>query len=333
MIANADLRKTAKQFFVQSPADLAQGYVQWAKKLKTDPGITYGCVLDRHMIPLHPGDLMAVVARPGHGKSSWMAYMAKKTAAEIVKRKAENEVVVYVTWEQSAEEIEAFFQSGDSYSSTDMVWGRVPDGVIEKAAVGRGKLPVWVFGESKRHEGMKRPKMSIEYVYAAIESMQEDYGVKPVLMCLDYVQIMPTNPRQDKTGQVDEAVRQAKELAIRMGLPIIMGVQAGRKVDEYRNAIPTMSDAQWSSSIEQVADKQLALWRPIRSYDPSDRPFVPINDIEYKNEEDLFIVRILKQRFGIGYGAWAIRFKPQTLEVHDYDTFTPPQPPGRTNRR
>jgi replicative DNA helicase len=242
MIANDELRKTAKQFFVQSPADLSQGYVNWAKQLKDVPGITYGCVLDKHMIPLHPGDLMAVVARPGHGKSSWMAYMAQKTAADIVARKAENEVVVYVTWEQSAEEIEAFFQSGKEYSSTDMVWGNVPISTIELKAVGRGKIPIWVFGESKRHEGIKRPKMSIDYVYAAIESMQEDYGVKPILMCLDYVQIMPTNPRQDKVMQVDEAIRNAKELAIRMGLPIIIGVQAGRKVDEYRNAIPTMSD-------------------------------------------------------------------------------------------
>lgn len=318
-MADIETRKTAKRFFVHSPADLSQSYVQWAKRLKSDPGITYGCVLDKHMIPLHPGDLMAVVARPGHGKSSWMAYMAMRTAADIVRRKAENEVAVYVSWEQSAEEIEAFFQSGHDYSSTDMVWGRVDMETIERKAVKRGRLPIWVFGESKRHEGIKRPKMSIEYVYAAIESMQEDYGVKPVLMCLDYVQIMPTNPRQDKVAQVDEAIRQAKELAIRMGLPIIIGVQAGRKVDEYRNAIPTMSDAQWSSSIEQVADKQLALWRPVRNFDPSDRTTINIGGVEYANDEDLFVMRILKQRFAVGYGAYAVRFKPQTLELIDYD--------------
>lgn len=319
-ITDEHLRKTAKRFFVQTPGDLAQSYVHWAEQLQTNPGITYGCVMDKHIIPLHPGDLMAVVARPGHGKSSWMAYMAKKTAEDIVKRgTANSECVVYVTWEQSAEEIEAFFQSGREYSSTDMAWGKVPMDKIRRGAVKRGSLPVWVFGESKRHEGIKRPKMTIDYVYAAVESMQDDYGVRPTLLCLDYVQIMPTSPGRDKTGQVDEAIRQAKELAIRMGLPVIIGVQASRRVDGYNHQIPTMSDAQWSSSIEQVADKQIAVWRPIKSHDVTEKAYINVSGVEYENCEELFVVRLLKQRFAAGFGAWAIRFIPQTLEVYDYD--------------
>lgn len=321
MITDTELRKTAKQFFVHNPGDLAQSYVNWAEQLQTNPGVTYGCVLDKHLIPLHPGDLMAVVARPGHGKSSWMAYMAKRTAMDIVERGTQDkECVVYVTWEQSAEEIEAFFQSGGSYSSTDMAWGRVPMDKIRGGAVKRGSLPVWVFGESKRHEGIKRPKMTVDYVYAAIESMQEDYGKRPALLCLDYVQIMPTTGSgQDKTAQVDEAIRQAKELAIRMGLPVIIGVQASRRVDGYNSQVPTMADAQWSSSIEQVADKQIAVWRPIKSHDVTDKPKINVAGTDYENCEELFVIRLLKQRFAAGFGAWAIRFIPQTLEVYDYD--------------
>lgn len=320
MINNNDLQTTARNFFVHKPDDLAQSYVNWAERLQNEPGIDYGCVLDKFILPLHPGDLMAVVARPGHGKSSFMAYMAKRTAENIAKRGETKEVVVYVSWEQSVEEIEAFFQSGRTYSSTDMAWGKVPMDKIKTGAVKRVNLPIWLFGESKRHEGKKRPKMSIDYVYAAIESMQQDYGVRPVLMCLDYVQIMPTSPNANKTEQVDEAIRQAKELAIRMGLPIIIGVQASRKVDSYNNQIPTMSDAQWSSSIEQVADKQIAVWRPIKSSDPDSAPTISVGGVTYTNDEDLFVIRLLKQRFAVGYGAWAVRFKPQTLELNDYDT-------------
>ena len=200
-----------------------------------------------------------------------------------------------------------------------MAWGKAPIDKIRKGAIKRGGLPVWVFGESKRHEGIKRPKMTIDYVYAAIESMQEDYGVRPTLLCLDYVQIMPTLPGQDKTAQVDEAIRQAKELAIRMGLPVIIGVQASRRVDGYNNQIPTMSDAQWSSSIEQVPDKQIAVWRPIKSHDVTDKATINVAGVEYDNCEELFVVRLLKQRFAAGFGAWAIKFIPQTLEVYDYD--------------
>lgn len=334
MITNDELRKTAKQFFVHSPADLSQSYVNWAERLQTDPGITYGCVMDKHIIPLHPGDLMAVVARPGHGKSSWMAYMAKRAADDIVKRGATDEVVVYVTWEQSAEEIEAYFQSAGNYSSTDMAWGKIEMSKVRQTAVKRGNLPIWVFGESKRHEGVKRPKMTIEYVYAAIESMYEDYGKRPVLLCLDYVQIMPVQAKTayDKTAQVDEAIRQAKELAIRMGLPIIIGVQAGRKVDEYRMQIPTMADAQWSSSIEQVADKQIALWRPIKTRPVEEMPTINVGGVEYHNNEDLCVIRLLKQRFGIGFGIWAVNFKPQTLELTDYLPPTAGYSNGRTRQ-
>lgn len=311
-----------KRFYLHTPADANQAYVHWAEKLAQDPGITYGCVLDNYLIPLHPGDLMAVVARPGHGKSSWMAFMAKRAADSIIKRQAENEVVVYVTWEQAAEEVEAFFQSHGDYSITDMAWGRADLNVIKRNSVKRAGLPIWIFGESKRHEGRKRPRMTIEYVYASIESMFDDYGVKPILMCLDYVQIMPMARSEDKIAKVDEAIRQAKDLAIRMGLPVIIGVQAARRVDTYTNQIPVMSDAQWSSSIEQVADKQLSFWRPIRNKHPDDHPIIQVGETNYTNDEDLFVIRLLKQRFGIGHGIWAVRFKPDTLTVYDYDTTT-----------
>lgn len=316
-------REIARRFFVHNPADLAQSYVHWAERLKAEPGITYGCVMDKHVIPLHPGDLMAVLARPGHGKSSWMAYMAKHAAQDIVKRGAKDEVVVYVTWEQTVEEIEAFFQSGDDYTSTDMAWGRASMDAIKSKSVKRVNLPIWTFGESKRHEGIDRPKMTVDYVYEAVESMWDDYKVKPVLMCLDYVQIMPTasSGKADRIFQVHEAVNNAKQLAIRMGLPIVIGVQAGRTVDTYKNPIPTMSDAQWSSSIEQVVDKLIAVWRPAKTHDPDKEPYITIAGTEYKNDDELFVVKLLKQRFDAGFGTWAVKFKPQTLQLWDYETY------------
>lgn len=319
-------RETARTFFVHTPEDLSQSYVQYARRIQSEPGIQYGCVLDKFIRPLRPGDVMAVVARPGHGKSSWMAYIARKTALDIAARSKQNgstphqeEAVVYVTWEQTVEEIEAFFQSGKEYSSTDMAWGRVPIEKIERGAVKRGRLPVWMFGESKRHEGIRRPKMTIDYVYEAIEAMQEEYGVRPALMCMDYVQLMPLNETRRKQEQVDEAINNAKQLAMRLGLPIIIGVQARRDVDAYKNPIPTLADAQWASAIEQVADIQLGLWRPIKTHDPVLDPKIKVGGAVFDNHEDLFVIRLLKQRFDAGYGTFAVRFRPQTLEVWDYD--------------
>lgn len=313
-------RETARKFFVHDPATLSASYVNWAERLQTEPGVDYGCILDKYIVPLHPGDLMAVVARPGHGKSSWMAYMARKTAHDIIKRKVKDEVVVYVTWEQTVEEVEAFFQSGSDYTSSDVAWGRVPMETVRRKAIQRPHLPIWVYGESKRHEGIRRPRMTVDYVYESIESMREEHGKRPVLMCMDYIQIMPTDGAKEKLTQVDQAINDAKQLAMRMGLPIIVGVQARREVDSYKNPIPTLSDAQWSSSIEQVADKQIAIWRPIKTHDPAEEPFIKIAGTEYTNDENLFVIKLLKQRFERGYGVWAVRFRPETLEVNDYDT-------------
>ena len=316
-------REVARRFFMHSPDAVSKSYVEWARKLKSDPGVTYGGVLDKHIIPLHPGDLMTVVARPGHGKTSFLAHMAKRAALDIVKRGAqEKECVVYVSWEQTIEEIDSLFQSGKDYSSTDMAWGRVPMEKIEANSIKRISLPIWPFGESKRHEGSSRPRMTIDYVYEAVEAMQEDYGRRPVLMCLDYIQNIPVDSRRNKTEQVDEAANGAKELAVRQGLRVVAGVQASRDVDSYREPIPTMKDAQHSSSIEQISDKMVGIWRPYKTLDPDTTPTIDVGGRVCQNVPGLFVVRLLKQRFDQGYGTWPLHFKPETLELSDY-TFTP----------
>jgi hypothetical protein len=227
--------------------------------------------------------------------------------------------VIYVSWEQTAEEIEAFFQSGGDYSSSDLAWGRVSLDTVRRKAIKRVHLPVWIVGESNRHAGVKRPEMTVDYVYTAIEALVSDHGLRPALMCLDYLQKIPIENQRERNQQVTEAANRTKQLAMRVGCPVLVGVQAGRGVDDYKNPIPTMADAQWSSAIEQNADKQLAVWRPIRTFDPADRPTVKIAGVEYSNDEDLFVIRLLKQRFDAGFGTWAVRFRPQTLEMFDYE--------------
>lgn len=309
----------ARRFFLHTPADTSQGYVQWAEKLASEPGITYGCVMDQFIIPLHPGDLMAVVSRPGHGKSSWMAYMAKREAQRIIERgKVGEETVVYVSWEQPVEEIEAFFQSGDDYTSSDMAWGRADLDVVRRNAIKRVNLPIWMVGTSLRHSNIRKPEMTVDLVYSAIEAMYEEFKIKPTLVCLDYLQIVPAE-KGERRDQVTEAAYNAKRLAMQIGAPIIAGVQAGRQVDQYKSPLPTMADAQWSSAIEQTADKQIGVWRPARTHDPETNPTIEVGGIDYQNSEDLFVVKLLKQRFERGYGVWAVHFKPQTLELHDYE--------------
>lgn len=312
-----------------TPAETATAYVKWSERLRADPGITYGCVLDKVLIPLHPGDLMAVVARSGHGKSSWMAYMARHAAKDIVRRGAgDTEAVIYVTWEQSVEELEAFFQSGSQYTSTDLAWGRVPADLVIKGCLDRPSLPVWLMGKSVTATDPHRKPMYAENVYNEIRWLKEKFGIKPALLCLDYLQIIPVPGNMERNRQVHEAVIQAKELALDVGCPVIAGVQASRAVDNRKSPIPTLGDAQWSSSIEQTADKQIALFRPIREFPPEEQPTIKVGKHDYANVPELFVVRVLKQRFDVGYGTYAMRFQPETLTMTDYEVYQLEPAPG-----
>lgn len=304
--------ETAAEFFLHSPAQSSTRYVQWAEWLQTAPKIDYGCILDKYVIPLHPGDLMAVVARPGHGKSSWMAYMARRTA-----RKMEpNKCVVYVSWEQPVEEIEAFFQSGEHYNSTDLAWGRVDMDKVKEQSVKRVNLPIWMIGHSLKDTDKRKPPMTVEMVYEAIRAMRYEYGYEPVLVCLDYLQNIPVPGTKERTQQVTEATIQAKHLAMEIGVPIIGGVQASRETDRRSVQIPTMADAQHSSAIEQTADKQIALLRPSKIL--SGGEMMEVGDREYMVDDNLLVIKLLKQRLEKGFGVWAVHFEPHTLAMNDY---------------
>ncbi len=310
--------KEAVDLYLHNPAQSATNYVQWVEELQNAPKIDYGCVLDKHLIPLHPGDLMAVVARPGHGKSSFMAYLAKRAADKITERGDNKKCVIYVSWEQSVEEIEAFFQSGENYNSTDLAWGRVDIETVRRNTIGRAGLPIWMIGNSIKKSGIKKPPLTLDLVLDAVRGMRYEYGYEPVLLCLDYLQIIPVKGNGSRFEQVSEATIQAKQLAMEIGVPIVAGVQAARAADNRAGQMPTMGDAQHSSAIEQTADKQLALFRPIKVTEAGE--YITIAGSEYEVNDKLLVFRLLKQRFDVGAGTWPVRFEPHTLKITDYQT-------------
>jgi replicative DNA helicase len=316
------MNTTTKNPYLHTPASVTRSYVQWAERLKTEPGITFGCVLDQFIIPPHPGEMVAVIARPGHGKTSWMAQIALREAERIMKSGDKDEIVVFVSWEQPVEEIEAFFQSARSgYSSTDMAWGRLGMDVVRQGAISRAELPIWTIGTSIETANQPKKPMYIDDVLQTIEDIHATYGKRVTMAVFDYIQIIPIKGKSSRMEQVGEAALQVKRTAMQIGAPVFVGVQASRDVDSYGKAqIPTMKDAQWASTIEQAADKVFAIWRPIRSLLPSEEPYISIGGKQYENNESLFVIRLLKQRLERGFGVWAVHFDPGTLALHDYQT-------------
>ena len=69
---------------VHTPAQLAQEFVQWVEQIQTTEGVPFGIPgIDKVVIPMRPGQLTCIIARPGHGKTSLMAYLAREHAKRI----------------------------------------------------------------------------------------------------------------------------------------------------------------------------------------------------------------------------------------------------------
>ena len=309
------------RLLVHTPGELATEYVRFAETIQEHPGIPFGIrTVDNLVIPARPGNLVVFTARPGHGKTSALARWAKTEAARIQARdRVGKECVVYITLEQVAEEMEAFFQGGGQYSITDFAWGRVDLDIIRRQAVKRAGLPIWVIGHGIGRAGQGAPRMFPETIMAAIESMKEDFGIQPTLLCFDYMQLFPIRDVHERVQQVTEAPVRIKEVAARVGAVAAVAAQARQEVDEYQEKIPTQRDAQWASAIHQTADKHFALMRPIQYYpegqlikiEGSERP-VPVS-------EELFIMRMLKQRFAPGRHTWLMHFDPAYLKLEEME--------------
>lgn len=314
------MTKGDPRLLVHTPAELATAYVQLAEAIKADPGIPFGIGdIDKTVIPMRPGNLIVFTARPGHGKTSVMAYLAKKEADRIRKRGTEDrECVVYITWEQAAEELEAFFQSGKQYSVSDFAWGRVDLDTIKRQAVKRAGIPIWVIGHGIGRAGEGAPRMFPDIIMDAIESMKEDFGVKPTLLCFDYMQLIPIREADRRVEQVTEAPIRVKEVAERVGAVAIVGAQARQEVDERNEKIPGPQDAQWASAIHQTADKHFALMRPILYYE-LDQLIRIEGQAPLKITENLFIMRMLKQRFAEGRHTWLLHFDPAYLVLEELE--------------
>jgi len=305
---------------VHTPADLASEHLHWAERIQAEDGIKFGIPdIDKKVIPMRPGEEIAIIARPGHGKTSILAYLARNTARALPP--AGPQVVVYVTWEQSAEELEAFFQADGKFSITDIAWGRVDLDEVKRRSVKRAGLPIWVIGHGIGRAGQKMPRMTPDVVLGAIESMREDYGVTPALMLFDYMQLVPVEHARDRIQQVTEVPIRIKELALRIGAPAVVGVQARREVDDRDIKIPELRDAQWASSIEQTCDKVFALWRPYQTEIAGSRVQVG-NDFFIVNES-LMIFRMLKQRGDAGRYTWGMHFDPAFLRLGTLEKRTP----------
>lgn len=270
-------------------------------------------LLDDDLNPLRTGQLICILGRPSNYKSGIMQIIARH-ATEQIKDKAD-EIILYTTWEQSIEEhglielaatsrIDAGKMARGDLSETEWKY-------MLKAAVKRGITPLWLIGHSSQ-AGKRRPRLSMNDLGEALAFIVDEMGKRPRLICLDYLQrIRPDNGGTQREKMM-EIVDRAKDMALAFGVPVILGTQAGRQVDERKWKLPQMADGQETSNLEQSADVMLSVWMPKTSE--------LLGDTVGKNPqlevtEDLLYLAILKQKFGVAPRTYALKVQPEINHV------------------
>lgn len=225
-------------------------------------------------VPVLPGELISVIGRPGNGKTGFMLRWARERAhwlqqqAELGNETAKNSVVVYVTLEQTVEELRLFHMAAENkFSMSSIANGKLSAdqwGGVKKNLRKLHPVPLWFIGRS-----MDRRKHKIETspdnIFAALESIERWQGDNITQsidsVFIDYLQkfIPEGNNFVEFYGKTTNKI---KDWAGKLMTRVVMGIQAKREVDERKIQIPMMEDGQWTSSIEHFSDGVLSVVRP-----------------------------------------------------------------------
>lgn len=229
-------------------------------------GIYFGLdEIDQHMTPLLPDNLVTIIGRPRNGKTAVMLWWARQQAARLAAAGVQNRAVVYITYEQSAEDLTAFQAAADARVSIDgLQRGTLADGDWQKVVAsltGAVVRPLAIIGHSAERR-QRRPRLTLTHVGQTIEYMIDTLKISPHMVFVDYLQRIPAERRQDRRLEVSEALDRCKDACLAYGVPWVVGVQARREVDRYDVQIPQIADGQETANIEQASDKIFTLVRP-----------------------------------------------------------------------
>lgn len=268
-------------------------------------------------VPVWPGEMITIIGRPGHGKTGLMMWWARSWAKELQKRGESNRCVLYVTYEQTIEELNAFNLAAETQVSvTDLAMGESSEAEwnkIKAAGARRAQLPLWFMGHSvERRNGQKRPPMTTANIGEAVRKIENWDGSERRIVDMvfvDYLQRIPIDGRAESktvahSGQLDDL----KDIALEQSTRLVVGVQAKREVDAKALPIPGQEDGQWTSNIEQASDGIITVCRP-RKYKQEGESFGPSGAMVQGDTQ--MIVTVAKRKLGPdNWGRW-VKFDPR----------------------
>jgi replicative DNA helicase len=267
----------------------------------------YNAAKDDGFMPVMPGELISVIARPGHWKTGFKLRWARERAkylqeqAALGNETAAKSVVVYVTLEQKVEELRLFQVAAENkISMSEVASGKIKDWTtVTKGLRQLYTSPLWFVGRSMDRRKQKA-QMTDANVYTALEEIEkwQDDNQTQIIdsVFVDYLQkFRPTGDFVEYySGLMNTLSNWAGDFMTRM----VVGVQAKREVDRRDTQIPLMDDGQWSSTIEQFSDGVISLVRPCLY------PKKEFNGVEVIGTQQL-LISCLKRKLGpANFSGW-----------------------------
>lgn len=300
--------------------------------------------LDRD-VTISPGTVTAILGRPSMGKSTLLKAIARNVLSDAAQRHAKpdatREFVAYVTLEEPEEKLAMHLAGFAPFSWRSVKRGEVAMTTEARAAVlrmGAALEDVKIIIHPGMVGGRVMAPLSAERVLRTIEQIVEDYGHRPALVALDYLQLLHGEgmrlSERSKVEHVMAASQGAVLLSRSLGCPVIMAVQARRETDTRGGRdelpLPGLSDAQWASAIEQDCDNMLGVVRPIAVEGVREKvaaegsTMLTIGGTAYRVNETtgrtMFAVGVVKSRDDHAIGnRYVAHVDPDTLAVSDLD--------------
>ena len=248
---------------------------------------------------------------PSCGKTT-LAKQIADTVAEV-----EKVPVLFYSFEQSAEELRIKSLARLSSVDSRVIWkGRTGADTWAKVAKAaekylQGPGPCLTIIEAGR-------KDTVEAIRAAALMARRKAGDKPVLLILDYLQIIPAGKEAPDTlrERIDWNLTELRRLSRDLKSPVLVVSSMNREA--YRkNERPTMAALKESGGIEYSADVVICLWRDKKESETLTR--------DLPEKTDRIEAHVLKNRNGelakvkLNFTkAWAL-FSDEGKESLDYD--------------
>jgi len=212
---------------------------------KADTGIKTGIrLLDDYLGGLHSSDLIIVGARPAIGKTAFMLNIALSA----------NVPCGIISTEQPRDQVGARLMSTDArVSLRKMRNADLEDGDWSRFANTIHKLKNRVIRINDK------PNADINEIMRQARKWKQVYDIK--VLYVDYIQHIPGDRRLPRHEQVEEIVKDLKNIARELSIPVLALAQVNRKVEDRADKRPGLADLKDSGAIEQEADQVMLLYR------------------------------------------------------------------------